>query len=232
MKIITPKKLVVEQRFLGTLRSSAAVVDIGLDLSEEYPNFRRGVHDVQVISKSRTESVSVHSNRWVCESNNPKGVDGFLEKLNSIKSVIEKRINRPTYKRTGIRVWYALSEETPFREIVSRFHKRFTRDDTPTDALGISAEIIDTMYRVDFTKQEWLGHLTCGPMEKKQWFKILEYDAEAEKVVSANIPDRFIFVDIDLYVDDHTESFTIQNFEDALSNSEKVVRWVLKKYKS
>ena len=206
------KKLVVELRYKPDLGFYGKMDAIGLELSEDFPDWERSALTLEVRNKKKHRRLFLsHSRAFIdMDAADPNSDFDRIEKL--LGKVCPKLAVKE-FARIGVRQWFVADLDKTFALMVDQFSERFLPKNPDLSGI-LSDKTKDVAYVADFeTAEGWRYNLRMGPMVKSQWFTTVAHEPgafdqgdEATETFEAfrkSFPDQFLYIDIDSYKEEY-----------------------------
>lgn len=199
--------LLIEWRFKPSLALYAAMDRIGIALHDDYPDWTRSPVTLEIRNKKRHRRFFMSHRRSFFESIAPLGgeVNVEIEEAFALFGRLANELAIHELERMGVRQWIAPEKDCDFQHLVSSFSQAFYGSNSKLrDLLG--AEVADVSYIAEAkTPAGWEFNLRCGPMQKAQWFSVVNYEQNLfesdsqRKSYQEEFPERVIYIDVDAY---------------------------------
>ena len=201
------KKLIVDQQYRPSLRVFKNMDDVGNELAPKFPIWSRGPLHLELRNTKKHQRLIVNPQQVIFEHDSPGTENERVEIITAVVKAYEKHLCFPEYSRFSVRGFFAAETQESFDDLLERFGKRFFK--APSDIPAFQGmKATDLGYVVDLVMETWKYTVRLGPMEKKQWFQMVQhergiYDADDDAGSFARfmetIPERFLFMDIDAF---------------------------------
>jgi hypothetical protein len=203
------KKLVVEVRYKPNLRFFGQMDAVGLELTDEFPDWERSPLTVEVRNKKKHRRLYLASKRAFCDIDGANPSTDFTQ-LEKLLTKVCTKLDVKTFGRIGMRQWFAADIEKAFALMVDEFVARFLVRNDELNAV-FTDKTTDVAYVVDcVTNDGWKYNLRMGPMVKSQWFSTVAHESsmfeqsdddggETFAKFQAGFPQHFLYIDIDCF---------------------------------
>lgn len=210
------RKLVIEFRYPAKLSFYGKMDEVGMTLSDEFPDWRRSSLSLEVVNKKKHQRVFLGFQKCFIEidtaSETPSVESDFAK--DRIVSVCF-RLGLEEISRIGMRQWFTIDIGKSFARTVDLLHEKLF--DPPQKLKSILSDSVkDVAYAVDYkTTDGWEYNLRLGPMTAKEWFERVPYEGNSFEAESRNeedgedrqtfqnyqgsLPSEFVYFDIDCY---------------------------------
>lgn len=223
------RNLAIEWRYEHSLAIYSSMDQVGIAFKDSYPDWQRTALTLELRDKKHRRRFYMSFNRCFFHTANPDDATIELDKAVPLFDLLAQKMDIKTVKRIGLRQWSAFPRQESLKELVQLTARRFQpTSEKLLDLLQGTVE--DVSYVTEATHVSgWKYNLRLGPMEKKQWFEIVEFEGGAFEPKAAeefkeSFPEVFLYIDMDASKEDVPYSETKILLQSMREGSHKVMR--------
>ena len=113
------RKLVVELRYPANLSFYGKMDEIGLHFSDDYPDWKRSSHSLEVVSKKKHSKIFLSTKRCFVEMDSDSETPGVEYEFAKDRILqIRDKLGLSQIDRIGVRQWFAIDIEKSFAKTV------------------------------------------------------------------------------------------------------------------
>ncbi|OHB70230.1 MAG: hypothetical protein A2V70_13820 [Planctomycetes bacterium RBG_13_63_9] len=234
------KKLVIQFRYKPTLKVFTRMDDIGLSLEKDYPDWVRNPLALELRNRQKHRRLVIQHTQSGFDCDGPQDPSAELEVARRSLKKVSDGLALSRFARFGMRSKFVVPSEDEFEDLVASVHQRFC-----APIAGIPAfegmTLADTAFVVNVARKEWTYNINLGPMSSEQWFTLVRYnrdafqdepDGETFEKFRRTIPERFIFVDVDVSRTDVSTDEVLRVFQANYKRSAELARGLIEYYRS
>ena len=204
------RAIAIEWRYKANLAFYSKMDAIGLDLLDDFPDWKRSALVLEVQNYSARRRFFMSYDRTVYHVVDPADFDvvSEIERAEKLFGKVIQAVGLAEITRVGMRQWVAFAETITFAELVSRFRRRLCADLKQVDKI-LAGTVSDVGYITEVdVPPDWKYKLTCGPMNREQWTDYVKSAKESFKseedwqAYVESIPETFVCFDMDCYKED------------------------------
>ena len=203
------RRILFEWRFKPTLSFYGRMDDIGVSYLDEFPDWRRSPLALELRNRVRHERLHMSFTRCFYEAYGPLSPVEQCERGVRFMTQVCERLEIDSILRLGILRTWAAPVNSTFPALVEEFATALLPDDSVIKGL-LSDEVRDPAITIDFNSPDgWPYDLRAGPMEKKQYFGVVDHDKTtfAERGAESgtfrqyqeSFPDLLVYLEIDSF---------------------------------
>lgn len=206
------KKLVIELRYKARLDFYGKMDSVGLKLSNEYKDWERSALTLDIRQKEKHRRIFMATKRTFFESdsqNDREVIEHATRRLESVGKMLELE----SIERFGVRQFFVVDLKKSFASTADIFAEKFLVSRGSLDPILGKDVIVDSGITLECKTDDAVSYMVrTGPMEKEQWFRIIQYErgifasstesGETFEQYQDSFPESFCFLDIDCFTED------------------------------
>lgn len=237
---IHKEKIVFNADFEPSLDFFSKQIELMKALKVDFPNWELSSLNFTMQDKDNNCTGTFTHNKIIYEIDNANSkVDLTKKKIINGLKFLNDALTVKSFKRLGIRFFMFIPMVEMKKEELSEIvqSKLFLNNEETIDIFA--KESTDLVYIIDYSKDNFLYHVKCGPMPKEHIPNWVDFSGGKQRFKTTNdfkeylesLPEMSFFIDIDCYNHDvdfsDTEMFVNKAVSNCLETSAKLKKYVL-----